>query len=69
MYANSKKIYGISVVNAPGEYANSLLNGETVVELSRDSESVLCIIVTGKDAGREWLFMPGHLKPTPKPTP
>ena len=69
MHANSKKIYDISVVNAPSDYANSLFNGETVVELSRDSEFVLCIIVTGKDAGREWLFMPGHLKPTSKPTP
>jgi hypothetical protein len=55
----------IVVVEAPGNYANSTLNGSEGILLRQDKENNIAevLLTTGENAGRRWQFDPQHLKP------
>lgn len=50
-------------VNAPTNYANSMLNGSSGLLLSLDNDSGIAevLLTTGKNAGRKWQFCLSHL--------
>lgn len=50
-------------VNAPTNYANSMLNGSSGFLLNFDSDSGIAevLLTTGKTAGRIWQFCLSHL--------
>jgi hypothetical protein len=51
------------IVDAPGGYANSALNGSVVLLLGNGPLYVEGVLLTGPNAGRTWLFCPQHLRP------
>jgi hypothetical protein len=53
---------GFYVVDAPGSYANSQLNGSECVVLTRSFRCVTVLLLTGESAGREWQLLPEHLR-------
>jgi hypothetical protein len=54
------------VVDAPGNYANSQLNG-SVAEVTHVGNDVVCaVLVGGPHDGQEWQFNPAHVRPANK---
>ena len=49
-------------VNAPRGKANALLNGSTGFVIERKGKIAKVLLLDGKEAGREWLFMITHLQ-------
>jgi hypothetical protein len=59
---------GFGVVDAPGKYANSELNGSECLILRRYSRCFEVLLLSGPSASREWQLLPEHIKPSAEPT-
>lgn len=49
-------------VNAPCDYANSLLNGTKGLVISENSLLVEVLLTSAEHAGRVWQFNPAHIR-------
>lgn len=55
------------VVDAPGEYANSELNGSECLILRRGPVCLDVLLLNGPSAGKEWQLHPEHITPRAEP--